>query len=183
MANRQFPFRAATLASLFAAALLWMVVSEPGSALMIAHEALPQQSSQQTGQQKPCPSNGKSGTSSQSKTSAGGSGTGNGTGNGSSKNSNGSGNDPCKPANKPAPLFGGSLGIKTSHQSTDSTALGFNGVDPNGQVQQAFLNATPSDTAVQKAQAMAYYSPSAADLASFERSGGLTQGPAQPHTN
>jgi hypothetical protein len=171
------------LASLFAAAFLWMVAPEPGVARATVREAIPQQSSQQTSQQKPCPSNGKSGTSSQSKPSAGGSGTGNGSGNGSAKNSNGSGNDPCKPSNKPAPLFGGSLGIKTSHQSTDSTALGFNGVDPNGQVQQAFLNASPSDAAVQKAQAMGYYSPSSADLASFERSGGLTQGPAQPHTN
>jgi hypothetical protein len=82
---------------------------------------------------------------------------------------------------QPAPLFGGSMNIRKSNQSTDSAALGFNGVDPNGQVQQAFLNAQPTPQSLAKAQAMAAYRPAAADLTAFEQAGGLTQG-ATPAT-
>jgi hypothetical protein len=82
---------------------------------------------------------------------------------------------------QPAPLFGGSMNIKKSSQSTDSAALGFNGVDPNGQVQQAFLNAQPTPQSQAKAQAMATYRPAAADLTAFEQAGGLTPG-APPAT-
>lgn len=78
--------------------------------------------------------------------------------------------------NQPAPLFGGSLSIKKSNQSTDAAALGFNGVDPNGQVQQAFLNAEPTPQSVAKAQAMAGYRPTDVELTVFEMTGGLTQG-------
>ena len=98
--------------------------------------------------------------------------------NGSGSNKN---NANCK-NNQPAPLFGGSLSIKKSSQSTDSSALGFNGVDPNGQVQQAFLSASPSSDAVQKAQSMANYRPTLVDLAAFQKDGGLTQS-APPSTN
>ncbi|HEY5381646.1 MAG TPA: hypothetical protein VIJ65_05285 [Acidobacteriaceae bacterium] len=96
--------------------------------------------------------------------------------NGSSSNKANGANNGCgaKPAKKPAPLFGGSLSIKKSTQSTDSTALGFNGVDPNGQVQQALLNASPGPDSQKKVQAMASYRPSAAELAEFQREGGLT---------
>lgn len=76
---------------------------------------------------------------------------------------------------QPAPLFGGSMNIKKSNQSTDSAALGFNGVDPNGQVQQAFMNAQPTPQSLAKAQAMATYRTAAADLTAFEQAGGLTQ--------
>jgi len=76
---------------------------------------------------------------------------------------------------QPAPLFGGSMNIKKSNQSTDAAALGFNGVDPNGQVQQAFLNAQPTPQSIAKAQAMAANRPTAADLIAFEQQGGLTQ--------
>ena len=82
-----------------------------------------------------------------------------------------------KTANKPAPLFGGSLTIKKSSQSTDSTALGFNGVDPNGQVQDAFLSAAPSAESETETQSMASYRPTPAALTEFEKSGGLSQGP------
>jgi hypothetical protein len=82
---------------------------------------------------------------------------------------------------QPAPLFGGSLNVKKSSQSTDAAALGFNGVDPNGQVQQAFLNAQPTPQSMAKAQAMAGYRPAAADLTAFEQAGGLTPG-APPAT-
>jgi hypothetical protein len=94
-------------------------------------------------------------------------------------------NDPnCATNDKPAPLFGGSLTIKKSRQTTDNAALGFNGVDPNGQVQQAFLSASPSEDNARKAQALATYKPTAAELAAFEKEGGLSQNaPAPPTTN
>lgn len=177
MSTGRFPIRTLAVAG-WVAIVLCMAASSIGAGVVSAHEGQPQQSQQQ-GQQKPCPK-GQNGSNNQNKSSGNSSGTGSSSGNGS----NGSKTDPCaKQGNKPAPLFGGSLGIKTSHQSTDSTALGFNGVDPNGQVQQAFLNASPSDNALQKAQAMASYAPSVADLASFEHSGGLTEGPAPSHPN
>ena len=127
---------------------------------------------QQQGQQ-PCPAkgqqkNGQTGQPNQQN---------NANGNGSN---NGQQNKNCN-NNQPAPLFGGALTIKKSSQSTDSTALGFNGLDPNGQVQSAFLNASPSGDSEQKAQAMTNYRPTLVDLAVFQKTGGLTQ--ASPTTN
>jgi hypothetical protein len=94
---------------------------------------------------------------------------------------NSKGTDDCapnrnaKPNDKPAPLFGGSMTIRKSRQTTDNTALGFNGVDPNGQVQQAFLTASPTEDSTHKAQALATYKPTPAQLAAFEKDGGLPQ--------
>ena len=128
---------------------------------------------QQQGQQ-PCPAkgqqkNGQTGQPNQQNNANGGNGSNNGQQN---KNCNN---------NQPAPLFGGALTIKKSSQSTDSTALGFNGLDPNGQVQSAFLNASPSGDSEQKAQAMTNYRPTLLDLAVFQKTGGLTQ--SSPTTN
>src|SRR5947209_8231776 len=47
---------------------------------------------------------------------------------------------PTTANDKPQPLFGGSLNLKSSRQSKDTATLGFNGLDPNGQVQKAALN-------------------------------------------
>ena len=127
---------------------------------------------QQQGQQ-PCPAKGqqKNGQAAQPNQ------QNNANGNGSN---NGQQNKNCN-NNQPAPLFGGALTIKKSSQSTDSTALGFNGLDPNGQVQSAFLNSSPSSDSEQKAQAMTNYRPTLVDLAVFQKTGGLTQ--ASPTTN
>jgi hypothetical protein len=74
---------------------------------------------------------------------------------------------------KPTPLFGGSIGLKSSRQTKDSATLGFNGVDPNGQVQKAMLSgaATPADA--MKAQQLAQTTVSPADLVQFLQDGGL----------
>ena len=99
---------------------------------------------------------------------------------------NGANNQQNANCNQPAPLFSGSLSIKKSSQSTDTTAFGFNGVDPNGQVQQAFLNSAPSAESEKKAVALAANQPSPADLAAFEKEGGLNQPatpPAAPKSN
>lgn len=74
---------------------------------------------------------------------------------------------------KPTPLFGGTIGLKSSRQTKDSATLGFNGVDPNGQVQKAMLNAAATPTDAMKAQQMAQLTVTPADLAQFLQDGGL----------
>lgn len=74
---------------------------------------------------------------------------------------------------KPTPLFGGTIGLKSSRQTKDSATLGFNGVDPNGQVQKAMLSgaATPADAL--KAQQLTQITIVPADLMQFIQDGGL----------
>ncbi len=82
---------------------------------------------------------------------------------------------PGNPASgdKPTPLFGGTIGLKSSRQTKDSATLGFNGVDPNGQVQKAMLSAAATPTDAMKAQQMAQITITPADLAQFLQDGGL----------
>src|SRR5215470_17841689 len=74
---------------------------------------------------------------------------------------------------KPTPLFGGTIGLKSSRQTKDSATLGFNGVDPNGQVQKAMLSAAVSPADAMKAQQLAQTSVAPADLVQFLQDGGL----------
>jgi len=74
---------------------------------------------------------------------------------------------------KPTPLFGGSIGLKSSRQTKDSATLGFNGVDPNGQVQKSFLNATVTPADAMKAQQLSQTTVAPADLVQFLQDGGL----------
>lgn len=58
--------------------------------------------------------------------------------------------------------------------------MGFNGVDPNGQVQQSFLNASPTPDDAAKAQIVAQYQVNSADLSAFLQQGDLnTSAPAR----
>jgi hypothetical protein len=79
------------------------------------------------------------------------------------------------PASKPKPLFGGSLNLKSSRQSKDATTLGFNGLDPNGQVEKSLLQANPTAQDTAAAQQLAAYQVNAARLDSFIKSGNLTE--------
>lgn len=81
------------------------------------------------------------------------------------------GNSPS--GDKPTPLFGGTIGLKSSRQTKDSATLGFNGVDPNGQVQKAMLSAATTPTDAMKALQMTQTSITPADLAQFLQDGGL----------
>jgi hypothetical protein len=83
-------------------------------------------------------------------------------------------------ANKPAPLFGGTLALKKSRQSTDSTALGFNGIGDNGQVTASVLSASSTSDAAAKAQRMANFKPDPAALAKFQKDGNLTPPASAP---
>ena len=82
-----------------------------------------------------------------------------------------SGNQPN--GDKPTPLFGGTIGLKSSRQTKDSATLGFNGVDPNGQVQKAMLTAAATPVDAMKAQQVAQIAVTPADLAQFLQDGGL----------
>ena len=95
-------------------------------------------------------------------------------GNGANGNGNAAGCSGGANNNKPAPLFCGSLRITKAKQTGDNTALGFNGVDPNGQVQKAALSATATADSARKALGMTAYRPSPVELAGFQKDGGLT---------
>lgn len=75
---------------------------------------------------------------------------------------------------KPTPLFGGTIGLKSSYQTKDSATLGFNGVDPNGQVQKSMLSASTTAFDTARAQQVAQISVAPADLVQFIQDGGLT---------
>lgn len=59
-----------------------------------------------------------------------------------------------KQEEQPAPLFTGKGGLKSSRQGKDSATLGFSGIGPNGEVEQAVLTATPTSADQQKAADM-----------------------------
>ena len=59
-----------------------------------------------------------------------------------------------KQEQEPAPLFEGKGGLKSSRQTKDSASLGFNGVGPNGEIEQKVLEASPTGTDLQKASEM-----------------------------
>ena len=82
---------------------------------------------------------------------------------------------PPPPPPKPKPLFGGSLSLKSSRQSKDATTLGFNGLDPNGQVQKSVLDANPTPADTSAAQQLAAYQINPAQLDSFIKSGNLNE--------
>ena len=87
-------------------------------------------------------------------------------------------NNPPPPGNqpsgdKPTPLFGGTIGLKSSRQTKDSATLGFNGVDPNGQVQKAMLTAAATPADAIKAQQVSQVTITPADLLQFLQDGGL----------
>ena len=82
-------------------------------------------------------------------------------------------NNPPPSGDKPTPLFGGTIGLKSSRQTKDSATLGFNGVDPNGQVQKAMLTAAATPVDAMKAQQVAQIAVPPADLAQFLQDGGL----------
>jgi len=81
------------------------------------------------------------------------------------------GNPPS--GDKPTPLFGGTIGLKSSRQTKDSATLGFNGVNPDGTVQKAMLAAAVSPAAAINAQKVAQIAVPPADLVQFLQDGGL----------
>jgi type II secretory pathway pseudopilin PulG len=126
-----------------------------------------QQGQQQSGQQQ-------QGQQQQGQQQQGQQGAGAASSNGPNSNGNDAGCGGGANNSKPAPLFCGSLRITKARQTGDNTSLGFNGVDPNGQVQKAALSATATADSTKKALGMAAYRPSPVELAGFQKYGGLT---------
>jgi len=91
---------------------------------------------------------------------------------------NGSKSDDTRNGDKPAPLFGGTLNVKSSRQTKDSATLGFNGVDDNGQVQKSFLQATATGADTSAVQKLAGTQLNSADLDEFIQQGGLSSAAA-----
>lgn len=79
---------------------------------------------------------------------------------------------------QPAPLFQGNVGLKSSHQGKDSATLGFNGVGPNGEVEQSLLDASPTGTDQQKAYEMGNRTVGRDSLQQFILEGQLNPGGA-----
>ena len=78
-----------------------------------------------------------------------------------------------QPEPAPQPLFGGQVNLKSSRQSKDTATLGFNGLDPNGQVQKGFLAAAATSADVAKAQQLTRTGVTQAELTAFLQEGGL----------
>jgi hypothetical protein len=147
---------------------LFLLVPLAAVVLTMQYGAAQQQPSQQQPSQQQ-PSQQQSGQQQ-----SGQQGAGAASSNGTNPNGNDAGCGGGANNSKPAPLFCGSLRITKARQAGDNTSLGFNGVDPNGQVQRAALGATATADSTKKALGMAAYRPSPVELAGFQKDGGLT---------
>jgi hypothetical protein len=78
--------------------------------------------------------------------------------------------------NAPKPLFQGNIGIKSSRQGKDSAALGFNGLDPEGHVEKAALNAPVTKVDRLNAMTLVAYAPTKDELSQFISQGNLKAG-------
>jgi hypothetical protein len=78
--------------------------------------------------------------------------------------------------NAPKPLFQGNIGIKSSRQGKDSAALGFNGLDPEGHVEKATLNAPVTKVDRLNAMTLIAYAPTKDELSQFISQGNLKAG-------
>lgn len=77
------------------------------------------------------------------------------------------------------PLFKGKLGVRGSSQSKDQATLGFNGVEPNGSLQEAVLKAKPSPDDEKKAEHVSALAVRPEALDAFIRRGKLNPDPPQ----
>jgi len=83
---------------------------------------------------------------------------------------------------QPAPLFGGKVTLKSSRRTKDQATLGFNGIDPNGQVQKKFLASAVGGSDLEKAHALAASRVDPKELEAFAKEGNLKTGeqPSSP---
>jgi hypothetical protein len=73
----------------------------------------------------------------------------------------------------PKPLFGGSLGLKSSRQSKDSSTMGFNGLDPQGKVEKSMLATAATNADLVNAKSLIAFAPIQKELDVFTQQGGL----------
>ncbi len=80
---------------------------------------------------------------------------------------------PSDDQSKPKPLFGGQVSAKSSKRGKDTTSLGFNGLDPQGKVEQAALNSSPTSADQAKVDKIAAEKVDSAELKQFMEQGNL----------
>jgi hypothetical protein len=73
----------------------------------------------------------------------------------------------------PAPLFEGKATLKSSRQGKETATAGFNGIGPDGTLQNSVLTATPSPEDAQRVAAMSSTTVSSTELAEFMKQGNL----------
>jgi hypothetical protein len=78
----------------------------------------------------------------------------------------------AKPA--PAPLFEGKSTLKSSRQGKETATAGFNGVNPDGEIQKTVLAAAPTAQDQAHVNAMSATSVDPAELAAFTKEGNLS---------
>jgi hypothetical protein len=79
---------------------------------------------------------------------------------------------PSQPA-PPAPLFEGKSTLKSSRQGKDTASAGFNGIGPDGGVQNSVLTANPTPADAQHVAAMSATTVTSTELADFVKQGNL----------
>ena len=77
------------------------------------------------------------------------------------------------PASAPTPLFEGKSGLKSSRQGKETATAGFNGVNPNGEIQKTVLAASPTAEDQAHVNAMSALSANPAELTAFAKEGSL----------
>jgi len=81
---------------------------------------------------------------------------------------------------KPAPLFGGKMSLKSSRQSSDQATLGFNGIEPDGSVSKDVMARQVSAEDLKKAKQLSTYAVDSGELDYFLEEGKLNkQAPAK----
>ena len=82
---------------------------------------------------------------------------------------------PADDSDKPKPLFGGTISAKSSQHKKDTTSLGFNGLDPQGQVEKSMLASSPTSIDEQMVDVLTRTKVDPSDLTEFIRDGQLKE--------
>jgi hypothetical protein len=73
----------------------------------------------------------------------------------------------------PAPLFEGKATLKSSRQGKETATAGFNGIGPDGSIQNSVLTANPTAADAQHVAALTATTVSPTELAEFIKQGNL----------
>ncbi len=79
----------------------------------------------------------------------------------------------AQPGSAPAPLFEGKSTLKSSRQGKETVTAGFNGVNPDGEIQKTVLAANPTGDDQAHVATMSAFSVDPAELTAFEKEGNL----------
>ena len=79
----------------------------------------------------------------------------------------------------PKQVFAGKVKLTSSRQGKNTASAGFNGVGPDGKVQEALLNGSPSEESRQKAARLSLAEVDLKDVQAFAKDGKLNPPPAK----